>query len=222
VALDLALQAAGLIAAPIAEPTLEELERRGCQAWIDIEGIPSSLPAGSSIQRIVLPDGESPGAAWPDRDAGGALVIDPAGVREIDAPALEAEARRVAGLLPSSTRRDILIAGRAPEDPSERAILAWATLSGAAVVLAPSPEMRVTSAIWARPTLFHGTAAEVSALSAALTQGSRRRFLPRRRSLPFGRLRAVLVTGPEDLPSGEREAWAARGVAVVRDALAAP
>lgn len=133
-------------------------------------------------------------------------MAGPAGVREIAASTLDAEARRIAALLPTAPRRDILIAGRSPEDPDERAVLAWATVAGAAVVLA-SPEMRLAAALWARPTLFHGTASEIAALSVAIAERSRRRW---------HRLRAVLVTGPDDLPAAEREAWSARGVAVCR------
>src|SRR6185295_10615031 len=96
-------------------------------------------------------------------------------------------------------------------DPVARGLLAWATVAGAAVMLEPDPLCLVPTAVWARPTVFAGGAAELVQLRAAIERRHRR---PRRRALPLGRLRAVLLGGSEPLPDEERAFWSARGVAV--------
>ena len=60
--------------------------------------------------------------------------------------------------------RDILVSGRPLSDPAEHRLLAWATLTGAAILFEPDPAAYVPAAAWARPTVFQGTAAEIAAL----------------------------------------------------------
>jgi hypothetical protein len=105
--------------------------------------------------------------------------------------------------------REIVVLGGALETPEERAMLSWATVTGAAVALEPAPELRIATAAWVRPTVFHGTAEEIAAL---------RRWaeVKKKRGLPFGRLRTLLVAGGE---IGEQEAagyWRDLGVRVGR------
>ncbi|HEY0781517.1 MAG TPA: hypothetical protein VGE98_03615, partial [Thermoanaerobaculia bacterium] len=71
----------------------------------------------------------------------------------------------------------------------------------------------VPTAVWTRPTVFAGSAAELVQLRAAVENRARRRLV-RRRALPLGRLRAVFFGGTEPLPDEERAVWSARSVAV--------
>jgi hypothetical protein len=217
VALDLALQAAGLVSVPLAHPSQDELQRRGVAAWV---GPPmGSLPA---IDLPPWPETDPPQPPSPipfSRPTGGAVTVDPDGsVREWPHAALGELAERVdsrIGTLEEGREilREIVIAGRSLEETAERAVIAWATIQGAALLLAPTQEERAATAAWVRPTVFHGTAAE----AAALRRMDRpRRFRLRRSAIPFGRLHTLLVTGPDELPAAEAEAWRARGTAVVR------
>jgi hypothetical protein len=104
--------------------------------------------------------------------------------------------------------REIVVLGGPLEKPEERAMLSWATVTGAAVALEPGPGLRIATAAWVRPTVFHGTAEEIAALRAWVEKG-------RRRGLPFGRLRTVLVTG-EELGEEEAAFWRGRGVKLGR------
>lgn len=101
-------------------------------------------------------------------------------------------------------KREIVVLGGPLEDPFERAMLSWATVTGAAVVLEPNPEARVATAAWVRPTVFHGIPAEIAALRAWVEKG-------KKKGLPFRRLRTVLVTGPEGLAAEEEAFWRGRG-----------
>jgi hypothetical protein len=93
----------------------------------------------------------------------------------------------------------------------DRILLSWSTVYGSALLLAPSPESLVGSAVWARPTVFCGTASELAAFRRAVEQ-EKPPFWDRKKSrLPFGRLRTVLWIG--EVPSGEeRGFWEERGV----------
>ena len=104
--------------------------------------------------------------------------------------------------------REIVVLGGPLEMPEERAMLSWATVTGAAVALEPSPGLRIATAAWVRPTVFHGTAEEMAVLRAWVAK-------KKRRGLPFGRLRTLLVTGGE---LGEKEAafWREWGVKLGR------
>jgi hypothetical protein len=112
----------------------------------------------------------------------------------------------------SSGRREIVVLGGPLEDAAERAMLAWATVAGAAVVLEPNPAFRVATAVWVRPTVFHGTAAELADLRARVEK-ERTGFWRRGPRLPFGRLRTVLVAGA--LAGDDEAFWRERGVRLV-------
>ena len=89
-------------------------------------------------------------------------------------------------------------------------MLSWSVVTGAAVVLEPDPERRVATAAWARPTVFHGSAAEVGALCRAAEK---------RPGRPFGRLRTVLLTADDEARASEAAWLTGRGVEIVRGAL---
>lgn len=197
VALDLAVQAAGLVSVPVVDPA--EARRRGARAW-------AGPGAPEGIEAVALPDWDDPREPdLPDRPAGGVLVE----TSEISQEELAAAAERIRAEIGEGRERDIVVLGHAPERRPDRAVLAWATVSGAAVLLA-TPETLVGSAVWARPTVFHGTAAELAAFGRAV-QAERPPFWARRKGrLPFGRLRVVL-SGEEGV---DRELWEGRGVRV--------
>ena len=103
--------------------------------------------------------------------------------------------------------REIVVLGGPLEDPLERAMMAWATLSGAAVVLEPDPALRAATAAWVRPTVFHGTPGEIADLRARAGRARKGR-------LPFRRLRTVLVAGAR--AEGDEAFWEERGVRMRR------
>ena len=107
--------------------------------------------------------------------------------------------------------REIVVVGRAPERWPDRAFFSWATVHGAAVLLAPEPSSLVGSAVWARPTVFHGTVAELKALRQAVEQEKPPFWDRKAGRLPFGRLRVVLCDEPVD-----ESFWAERGVRLER------
>jgi len=223
IALDLALQAAGLTSIPIpAERLAAALAERRAEIWVE--------PAGSEVQEGAagLPRYELP--AWTAEGPSGldpagsppepALLRLPGGVvlddgRELSAAALVAAAEAIEGLLPADRRgREVLVSYRPLADPVTRQLLAWATWRGAALLLEADRAAGPATAVWARPTLFHGSAGEIAVLRRAL--GGRRflrPFRPVRPRLPFGRLHTILLDG--DLPEGERAFWEERGVRLV-------
>ncbi|HEY4561865.1 MAG TPA: hypothetical protein VIJ36_02745, partial [Thermoanaerobaculia bacterium] len=120
---------------------------------------------------------------------------------------IAASGERLQRLIGETGAREIVVLGGPLEDPLERAMIAWATLSGAAVVLEPDPALRAATAAWVRPTVFHGTPAEIADLRARV--GKRRKG-----RLPFRRLRTVLVSG--EISEEEAGFWRERGVALLR------
>lgn len=179
VTLDLAVQAAGLVAVP----ARGDGDLAGCRVWAELEGDPDpGVPA--ALERLRLPaSGEGTGLV-PARAAGGVIVRREGSVVELSQADMIALADRIqAEIPPAPPVRDILVAGRSLADFEDRAVLAWATVTGAAVLLPSTPESRAATAAWARVTVFHGTEAEITALRAATETGSGRRF---------SRLRAVL------------------------------
>jgi hypothetical protein len=141
---------------------------------------------------------------------------------------LVAAADRIAACLPPTTagwagRRDIVVLSPPWDEPAARSMLAWAVVTGAAVVLEPDPARRVGTAAWARPTVFHGSAAEVGALCRAAARAAGRRWWRTRRPrLPFGRLRASLLTGDDQPLSADRLWLTDHGVTIVCGALRFP
>jgi hypothetical protein len=141
------------------------------------------------------------------------------GPRVLTAEDLAAAAHSIAALVaaPPPGRRDILVLGTDLEDPTTRALLAWGTLAGAALLLEPDPACLVGTAVWARPTVFAGGPTDLAGvrIAAERQEGTRlRRILRRPPGLPFGRLRTVLVSGPDALPPQGESFWRQRGVAV--------
>ena len=158
-------------------------------------------------------EAERSGAAAPEpeRLAGGGVVVRETVLAQGDLAAAADRLGREIPELPEGRRHILILSGFAG-DPAERSLLAWATMAEAAVLLEPEPAHHVPTAVWARPTLFAGTAADLVRLrEAAERDESGFKIFRRRRRLPFGRLRAVLVTEGE-LPEEERAFWEERGV----------
>jgi hypothetical protein len=120
--------------------------------------------------------------------------------------ALQVEGNQEMELQPSATR-DIVVLSGPLDDPAERAMLSWALMTGAAVVLEPNPVQRVATAAWIRPTVFHGTPEEIAALH---------QWVEKARQRWWRRLRAVLVKGAQGLPDSEEAFWRQRGVEIGR------
>jgi hypothetical protein len=140
------------------------------------------------------------------------VVIVEGSPMEFGAAELTAMAERVLAEIAPARRkqeREIVVLGGALEIPEERAMLSWATVTGAAVALEPSLGLRVATAAWVRPTVFHGTAEEIIALRAWVEK-------KKKRGLPFGRLRTVLVGGGEELGDDEAAFWREWGVKLGR------
>jgi hypothetical protein len=171
-----------------------------------------SAPGAEGALDLPPWDGEGPGML-PDRPAGGVLIGD----REVSQEKLVAAATAVQeSLAPGGGEREIAVIGRSPAAWPERVLLSWSTVYGAALLLAPSPESLVGSAVWARPTLFCGNAAEMAAFRRAVTEEKPPFWVRKKGRLPFGRLRTVLWSeGGGHRPSEEeRGFWEERGVRV--------
>jgi len=219
IVLDLAVQAAGLVSQPMSSPPPPSPPRPSSPA--------PSLPAtpGEEGEKqeeavffpspgVVGREGAGEGSGVRAR-AGGAAVVRDGEPVELSAAELIAMAEQLQKQIGSTSRRDIVVLSGPLEIPEERAMLAWATLAGAAVVLEPNPALRVATAAWVRPTVFHGTAAELAALRG-WAEKERKVWLRRGPRLPFRRLRSVLVTGPEALRAEEEAFWRERGVRIGR------
>jgi hypothetical protein len=197
--LDLAIQTAGLVSVPVTDPA--SAVERGARAWAG-DAPPDSLPVVAEAREMTLRD----------RPAGGVLVD---GGTVLDQKDLLAAAERLQkSIAPGGGEREIVVAARAPESRADRELLAWATVHGAAVLLAPGPESLVGSAVWARPTLFHGSSAELAAFRRAVEQEKRPFWDRRAGRLPFGRLRTVLWSGEEEPSEEDLRFWKGRGVRV--------
>ena len=149
VILDLAVQAAGLVAAPMSE---------GQHGQAEVDG-----------ERLVLP-------SWEEAERAGAAAPVPERLAgEVD---LAAAAERLGREIPElpEGRRHIVVLGGFAGDPAGRFLLAWATVAGAAILLEPEPAHYVPTAIWARPTVFAGTVADRARLREAVERDRRRRL----------------------------------------------
>ena len=220
IVLDLAIQAAGLVAAPTSAPPPEPSPPQPSSPAPSLP--PSPGEEGEKQEEVDLKApslpvrGEGRGrerGGWGSEGGGGAVVIRNGQPVELSAADLIALAGRIQELIEPIGKRDIVVLGGPLEDPDERAMLSWATLAGAAVVLEPNPALRLATAAWARPTIFHGTADELTALRQWVEK-EKSRWLRRSPRLPFRRLRTVLVTGPEALGQEEKEFWEGRWVRV--------
>jgi hypothetical protein len=194
VALDLAVQAAGLLAAPRSE---------GLPGRVEVAGETVVLPSWEEAERA--------GAIVPERRAGGAIV----GEDQVSSEELTVAAERLEIPEPAGERDIVVLGGFAGSWP-ERLLLSWATVTGAALLCEPDAPSFVQTAIWARVTVFAGTAADLVRLRASLERDEAGfRIFRRGQRPPLGRLRAVVVT-EGDLPDEERAFWAERGVPLTR------
>jgi len=112
----------------------------------------------------------------------------------------------------AAAEREILVAGWPLREWPGRVLAAWAVFAGAALVLEADPARRLGTVRWARPTVFHGSAAEVAALRShveAARQPHRWRGWRRLPAPPLGRLRTLFQLGPP--APAEVAFWQARG-----------
>jgi hypothetical protein len=225
VALDLALQGAGLTSAPVPRELsgaalCTALAERRAEVWIETEGSERPAEVGLPVHSLPAWTEEGPSGLGrsglvpppPKIGAGGAIVSCAAGGAVLAAGDLIAVAERIEALLPAGRRgREIVVSSRPLADPGERQLLAWATWTGAALLLEADRGASVATAVWARPTLFHGDARELALLRQAVPRSVLER-LGRRPRRPFGRLHTILLDG--DLPPDEQAFWEGRGVRV--------
>ena len=137
---------------------------------------------------------------------------------EVASEELAASARALAERLPPPDRgRDVIVFGRPFDRLREQLTLGWAIASGAAIVFESEPLGLPLTVLWARPTVIHGSVAELEELAATWAAAGRKR----RRAIDKGlaRLRALLVDGEDRrLP----EPWRRPGVVVMRLAADGP
>src|SRR5579863_177783 len=154
--------------------------------------------------------------------AGGWRRLAPAALLDA-AAAVESAVAATAGRRRDSRDREVLVAGWPLGRWEGRLLGAWALVSGAALVLEPDPGRRLGAVLWARPTVFYGSADELAALRlrAAARRGVARRLVsvlarrPVRRPPPrWGRLRTLFQDGPPD--AAEAAFWAERGARLLR------
>lgn len=171
--------------------------------------------AGEAVALPSWEEAERAEAARPEPESltqGGVV----AGGIEISSEDLAAAAERLKIPAVAAGRRDVLVLGGFAGSWPERLMLSWATVTGAALLFEPHAPSFVQTAVWARVTVFAGTAADLVLLRAAVERDEAGfRIFRRKRRPPFGRLRAVAVTAG-DLPVEERSFWAERDVHVTR------
>ena len=152
---------------------------------------------------------------------GGSLPVEgAAGARMVGGAELLAAARLLARRLPAWRERDIWVTARPWRRPAERSLLAWATLTGAAVVLEPWDEAAAGTFFWSRPTVLSGTRDELAALRGELLRLAGRRA---ERSLArrLRRLRVVWVEGTAPLSAEDTAFWQRLGAPVAEFPLGA-
>lgn len=180
----------------------------GSRAAFQYDARPESVILDLAIQAAGLvpaPNGEREDAFWIER-RGLEIEITPGSHPPLSGwtgAEIVAAGERLQGEIGEAGGRQIVVLGGPLEDPLERTMMAWATLSGAAVVLEPEPALRAATAAWVRPTVFHGTPGEIADLRARAGKARKGR-------LPFRRLRTVVVAGT--LPAEEAAFWRERGV----------
>jgi hypothetical protein len=226
VAADLALQAAALVAVPVAAELSEAARReaarmRGCEAWLELDdGAGAEAPAGLACRVEGLSPSEGqpaaprcaepglPEGSAPSLRRGGVLIARAARSAEVSSGEMESAASALAGSIGPGREREITVLARCLAEPLARLQLAWATLASAAVVLEPDPPAFVATAAWARATVLAGTPEDLALAweRAAVGQG--------RRS-PFGRLHTWLVAEPEAVPESIATPWQHRGVRIL-------
>jgi hypothetical protein len=202
-----AAAAPGMIAAAATVPGMAAAARvPGIAAEAAIPGLAASPPSGS--------------AAVPLDDPGVLVTGDAGGWRRLPQSELLSAAAEVERAIASrsgshadSRERGILVAGWPLQEWAGRLLAAWAVAAGAALVLEADPALRLGAVLWARPTVFHGTAEELAALrlrvEAARWPRWRRRPVP-----PFGRLHTLFQ---RESPAADDAAfWRQRGARLLR------
>ncbi|HYL04684.1 MAG TPA: AMP-binding protein [Thermoanaerobaculia bacterium] len=122
-----------------------------------------------------------------------------------------------AGSRRGSRDREILVAGWPLREWAGRLLAAWAVAAGAALVLEADPARRLGTVLWARPTVFHGGAAEGAALRLqieARRQPHRWHGWRRLPAPPLGRLRTLFQ--PEPPVPAEAAFWQECGARLLR------
>jgi len=226
-------QAAG----PGAGPAREAAERAGCVAWLEVAGGEARVtrldapPAGSAAAALPGTAAAAAGhglaapvlgsAAVPAGDPEVLVTSDAGDWRRLSQPELLAAAAEVEGAVGSpsgrhagSREREILVAGWPLQEWAGRLLAAWAVAAGAALVLEADPALRLGAVLWARPTVFHGTAEELAALRLRVEAARLSRRRRRRPSPPLGRLRTLFQSEP---PAADDAAfWRERGAQLLR------
>jgi hypothetical protein len=203
---DLAIRLSGRYSVPVdtglgAVRVAEEAERRGAGLF--------SESGGELVERdggyVVV---EEDGGADPGRP--GWLEIG------------DKHSRRIAGELErglgSSQKRDIVLHWRPLDVAGERYLVEWAIRVAAGIVLVPERSSMAATAYWIRPTLVHGTAADLRDLARSLAAAERRWRLFGTRERRFRRLRAAVLWGSDPLDPETEEFYASLGARVVRPA----
>jgi hypothetical protein len=233
IALDLAVQSAGLTPVPLvlgrgggasaghgqqgrevqgAEPALAAAERAGCLAWLEVVG------GEARMTRLAAPaEGAAPAAGDPEilvaGDAGSWRRLSQSELLTAAAEVERAIASR-SGRRADSQEREILVAGWPLQEWAGRLLAAWAVAAGAALVLEADPALRLGAVLWARPTVFHGTAEELAVLRLRVEAARWPRRRPRRQVPPLGRLRTLFQHGA---PAADDAAfWQERGARLLR------
>jgi hypothetical protein len=122
----------------------------------------------------------------------------------VQAEALEVSLPRRRDL--GRSRREVLVLPADLAEPADRVLFTWSLLAGAALVLEPEPAALVPTALWARPTVFHGDPQRLAAFRRAAAGAPQ---------AALRRLHSLVVTGPAPLAAGDLAFWRTRGVAVV-------
>lgn len=200
---DLAIQAAGCLAVPMADGEDTPAAARRVEGWDDrpVRARWGELPvrpprgAGDTLAALAVP-------------GGGAVVCAdgvPAAWSETDlAAAAAALGARLAG---AGARRPVVLVGGGLATAVERTWLGWALAAGGVVALPGSPELFAWALAWARPTHVCVAAERLEPLREELAGLDGERGLRRR----LRRLAHLLVWGSE-VTAAERSAWEALGV----------
>lgn len=174
---------------------------------MEVAGEAVVLPSWEEAERAEAAEPE------PERLTQGGVV---AGGIEISSEELAVAAERLEIPAMAAGRRDVMVLGGFAGSWPERLLLSWATVTGAALLFEPDTPSFVQTAVWARVTVFAGTAADLVLLRAAVERDEAGfRIFGRKRRSPLGRLRAVVVTAG-DLPVEERSFWADRNVSITQ------
>jgi hypothetical protein len=197
---DLAIQAAGRVASPLAYDAADEPASVG---WDDQ---PEKPPWGELPRRPPAGAGGQLAAAL--RPGGGAAVVASGARRVWNAGELAAAAAALGAELPrpAKGRALVLVGGDLAQLP-ERAWLSWALATGAVVALAGSRELLPWALAWSRPTHVCVPAADLGPLLAALHELESERGLRRR----LKRLTSLVAWGG-DIAADALEGWGRLGV----------